>query len=117
MLERRYKDYDERFAKDQIFYASALEISENKSRSYIYSDPECTVKVSHQDLKKAFLDGMKICVTKLSDAPEMNTVVEVIFKPDNYAEETSQETQKPVYFVICPYMSEIVALLAGDSSV
>lgn len=72
MSERRYKDYDERFAKDTVFYIDAREAypleRERAQVIYVYSNPECTEKVLGEKLKTAFENGLLVQFKNFSDS-------------------------------------------------
>lgn len=59
MLERRYKDYDERFAKETVIYVNE---DQSVNKMFAYKDPDFTEKILSDDLESIFDEG---CIVEL----------------------------------------------------
>ena len=116
MSERRYKDYDERFAKDAVFYIDAHEAFPKprvQKTIYAYSDPECTKKVTGEQLKAAFNDDFLLQV--------VNTKGSIVESTGNMAlrplmwMENEAEKRYAVIVMGVTKMSDTLTIWSGDS--
>lgn len=62
MIERRYKDYDERFAKETVIYVNNTELISNKA--FAYKDPNFTEKIFRDELRSIFDEG---CIVEIQE--------------------------------------------------